>query len=56
MTLANADAVLRKESRRKLIFPYIPLFHDCHTFVCTVKATAAGKSTVPCYLLLKGYW
>ena len=44
------------ESRRKLIFPYIPIFHDCHTFVCTVKATADGKSTIPCYLLFKGYW
>lgn len=53
---ASFDAVLRKESHRKLIFPYIPLFHDCHTFVCTVKATASGRSTLPCYLLFKGYW
>ena len=56
LTLANSDEVLRKESHRKLIFPYIPLFHDCHTFVCTVKATASGKSTLPCYLLFEGYW
>jgi hypothetical protein len=56
LTVAGSDAVLRKETHRKLIFPYIPLFHDCHTFVCTVKATASGKSTVPCYLLFKGYW
>lgn len=56
LTAAQADTVLRKESHRKLIFPYIPIFHDCRTFVCTVKATAAGKSTLPCYLLFKGYW
>jgi hypothetical protein len=56
LTRAQADAVLQKESRRKLIFPYIPIFHDCHTFVCTVKATADGKSTLPCYVLFKGYW
>ncbi len=56
LTPAQSDAVLRKESHRKAIFPYIPLFHDCHTFVCTVKATASGKSTLPCYLLFKGYW
>lgn len=56
LTLAQSDAILRKETHRKLIFPYIPIFHDCHTFVCTVKATADGKSTLPCYLLFKGYW
>jgi hypothetical protein len=56
LTLAQADEVVRKESHRKGIFPYIPIFHDCHTFVCTVKASAAGKSTLPCYLLFKGYW
>jgi hypothetical protein len=56
LTVAQANTVLQKESRRKLIFPYIPIFHDCHTFVCTVKATADGKSTIPCYLLFKGYW
>jgi hypothetical protein len=56
LTLAQSDAVLRKENHRKLIFPYIPIFHDCHTFVCTVKATADGKSGRPCYLLFKGYW
>jgi hypothetical protein len=56
LTQAQADAVLKKESHRKAIFPYIPIFHDCRTFVCTVKATADGKSTLPCYLLFKGYW
>jgi len=56
LTVAQSDAILRKESHRKAIFPYIPIFHDCRTFVCTVKATADGKSTLPCYLLFKGYW
>lgn len=56
LTQAQADAVLKKESHRKAIFPYIPIFHDCRTFVCTVKATADGKSTLPCYFLFKGYW
>lgn len=56
LTQAEADAVVRRESHRKAIFPYIPIFHDCRTFVCTVKANAAGKSTLPCYLLFKGYW
>jgi len=56
LTIAQSDAIVRKESHRKAIFPYIPIFHDCRMFVCTVKATAAGKSTLPCYLLFKGYW
>ncbi len=56
LTLAQVNTVLQKESHRKLIFPYVPIFHDCHTFVCTVKAIADGKSTLPCYLLFKGYW
>ena len=56
LTMAQSDAIVRKESHRKGIFPYIPIFHDCRTFVCTVKATAADKSTLPCYLLFKGYW
>jgi hypothetical protein len=56
LTPAQSNTILQKESHRKLIFPYIPIFHDCHTFVCTVKATADGKSSLPCYLLFKGYW
>jgi hypothetical protein len=56
LTPAQSNAILRKESHRKLIFPYIPIFHDCHTFVCSVKATANGKSSLPCYLIFKGYW
>ena len=56
LTIAQSDALVQKESHRKAIVPYIPFFHDCRTFVCTVKATAAGKSTLPCYLLFKGYW
>jgi hypothetical protein len=56
ITLEQADAILRKQAHRKRIFPYIPIFHDCRTFVCTVKASATGKSSLPCYLLFKGYW
>jgi hypothetical protein len=40
----------------KFIFPYIPIFHDCRTFVCAVQSSVRGKSTLPCYLLFKGYW
>ncbi len=44
------------QRHRKFIFPYIPIFHDCRTFVCAVQSSARGKSTLPCYLLFKGYW
>jgi len=56
LTVAQSDALIARQSRRKFLFPYIPIFHDCHTFVCTVKASVQGKSTLPCYLLFKGYW
>ncbi len=56
LTVAQADALVEKERHRKFIFPYIPIFHDCRTFVCAVQASVRGKSTLPCYLLFKGYW
>jgi hypothetical protein len=56
LTLAQSDALIRKERHRKFVGPYIPIFHDCRTFVCAVQASVQGKSTLPCYLLFKGYW
>ena len=56
LTLAQADALIQKERHHRFIGPYIPIFHDCRTFVCSVQASVQGKSTLPCYLLLKGYW
>jgi len=56
LTVAQADAFLEKQRHRKFIGPYIPIFHDCHTWVCTVQASLQGKSPLPCYLLFKGYW
>ena len=56
LTLAQADALIQKERHRRFIGPYIPIFHDCRTFVCSVQASVQGKFTLPCYLLLKGYW
>ena len=56
LTVAQADAVVEKERHRRFFIPYIPIFHDCRTFACATEASAQGKSTVPCYLLFKGYW
>jgi len=56
LTIAQADALVEKQRHRKFIGPYVPIFHDCHTWVCTVEASVNGKSTLPCYLLFKGYW
>lgn len=56
LTLAQSDALVEKQRHRKFIFPYIPIFHDCRTFVCAVQSSVRGKSTLPCYLLFKGYW
>jgi hypothetical protein len=56
LSIAQADALVEKERHRKFIFPYIPIFHDCRTFVCAVQSSVRGKSTLPCYLLFKGYW
>jgi hypothetical protein len=56
MTIDQADALVQKMRHRKFVGPYIPFFHDCRTFVCSVQAAEQGRSSVPCYLLLKGYW
>jgi hypothetical protein len=56
LTVTQADALVEKIRHRKFIGPYIPIFHDCRTFVCSVQAGAQGRSSVPCYALFKGYW
>jgi hypothetical protein len=56
LTQQQADALVHRIQTRKFIAPYFPWFHDCRTFVCTVRAEAEGRSKLPCYLLLKGYW
>jgi hypothetical protein len=56
LTVAQADALVQKIRHRKFIGPYIPIFHDCRTFVCSAQATAQGRSSLPCYVLFKGYW
>jgi hypothetical protein len=56
LTLEQADALVQKERHHKYVGPYIPIFHDCRTYVCGVQASARGKSRLPCYLLFKGYW
>ncbi len=53
---ARANEIVEQQRHRRFIFPYIPLFHDCRTYVCAMQATIEGKSKLPCYLLLKGYW
>jgi hypothetical protein len=54
--VSRADQIVEQQRHRRFIFPYIPLFHDCRTYVCAMQATVEGKSKLPCYLLLKGYW
>ena len=56
LTVARADALIQKERKRKFVGPYIPIFHDCRTYTCAALAAAKGKSSLPCYLLFKGYW
>jgi hypothetical protein len=56
LTIARADALVEKIRHSRFVVPYIPLFHDCRTFTCTVQAGAKGRSSLPCYLLFKGYW
>jgi hypothetical protein len=56
LTGAQAEALIRKLQHLKFVGPYIPIFHDCHTFTCAVQASAQGHSTLPCYLLFKGQW
>ena len=56
MTMAQADALVERATRTKYVGPYIPIFHDCRTYVCAVQAKIQGRSSLPCYLLFKGYW
>ena len=56
LTVAQADALVQKLRHPRFVGPYIPIFHDCRTFACTVQAAAQGRSSLPCYLLFKGYW
>ncbi|HXZ81322.1 MAG TPA: hypothetical protein VEG30_15440 [Terriglobales bacterium] len=56
LSLAKADTLVERVGHARFVGPYIPIFHDCRTFVCAVQAAAQGRSSVPCYLLLKGYW
>ncbi len=56
LTTAQAEALVQHIRHQKFVVPYIPIFHDCHTFVCTTRATAEGRPSLPCYLLFKGYW
>lgn len=56
LTVAQADTLIQQERHHKFVGPYIPIFHDCRTFACSVQAHAQGRSAVPCYLLFKGYW
>lgn len=52
----KADEVIKSESAKKGAFLYIPLFNDCRTYVCRLKAKLQGKSGIWCHLLFKGYW
>jgi hypothetical protein len=56
LTVAQADALIQKARNHKFVVPYIPIFHDCRTFACSLQAAAKGHSSLPCYFLLKGYW
>jgi hypothetical protein len=56
LTMAQSQGLTRKLQHMKFVGPYIPIFHDCRTFTCAMQASAQGHSTVPCYLLFKGYW
>ncbi len=56
VTVEQAQELVRQQRRHRFLFPYIPLFHDCHTYACKVMATAEGKSTLPCYLWFKGHF
>jgi len=56
VTVAEAQKIILKQRRHRFVVPYIPLFHDCHTYVCTLMASAQGKSKLPCYLFFKGHF
>jgi hypothetical protein len=56
LTVAQSEAFVRHIRQKKFVGPYIPIFHDCRTFVCAARSAAQGKSSLPCYLFFKGYW
>lgn len=56
LTMAQSDALVRKLQHTRFVGPYIPILHDCRTYTCVMLASAQGRSTLPCYLLVKGYW
>jgi hypothetical protein len=56
LTMAQAESLVQHIRRKKFVGPYIPIFHDCRTFVCATRSAAQGRSSLPCYLLFKGYW
>ena len=52
----RADELIARESGKKNVFLYIPLFNDCRTYICKQKAKLQGSLGIWCHLLLKGYW
>jgi hypothetical protein len=56
ITVAQAQKIMLQQRRHRFVVPYIPLFHDCHTYVCALMASAQGKSALPCYLFFKGHF
>ena len=52
----RAYELIQEQRRHRFVFPYIPLFHDCHTYACKLKANAEDKSSLPCYLWFKGHF
>ena len=55
-SVERAYKLIQEQRRHRFVFPYIPLFHDCHTYACRLKSIAEGKSSLPCYLLFKGHF
>jgi hypothetical protein len=43
VTDGQAQNLVTQQRRHRWVAPYIPLFNDCHTFVCAVAAKAQGK-------------
>jgi hypothetical protein len=56
VSVEQAYTLIQEQRRHRFVFPYIPLFHDCHTYACRLKSIAEGKSSLPCYLLFKGHF
>ncbi len=56
LTIAQAESLVQHVRHQKFVGPYIPIFHDCRTFVCATRSAAQGRSSLPCYLFFKGYW